>query len=69
MSIRIELFPSSEGWALKSPVLREPVFFRSGRAAEDEARALAARLVRAGQTAELVVTLRDGSLGGRLAFP
>lgn len=65
---RIELAPCDIGWSVRLPDGAEPMVFLSGRAAEAAARGLAARLSDAGESVDLIIRLRDGSLAARLRY-
>ncbi len=69
MALTITIAPTDGGWALRAEGLQADLYFRSGGQAETAGRALADRLARAGQAAELEVLLRDGAVAGRIPFP
>ena len=62
---KITVRPLDAGWTVELDKLDAPMVFRSGAQAERAARALAERLAEAGESAELVIHLRDGTLAGR----
>ena len=61
----ITIRPLDAGWAVELDQLDAPMMFRSGAQAERAARDLAERLIEAGENAELIIHLRDGTLAGR----
>ena len=61
--------PLGDGWRVRSSQVENDMSFRSGAAAETAARALAERLGRAGEGAEIQIRLRDGSLAARFVSP
>lgn len=61
----IAVEPVDGGWALRHASVDNAQLFTSGAKAEDAARRLGARLSDAGETAEIRIYLRDGSLAGR----
>jgi len=62
----ITVTPAAFGWSLRIDAQESVVVFATGAQAEDAARRLACRLADAGEPAEILIRLRDGSLGGRL---
>jgi hypothetical protein len=62
----IEVAPQGAGWMLTGP--GEPLFFHSGRWAEQTARRLASAIAEAGHFAELRIWDRAGGLAGALRF-
>ena len=62
----IEVAPEGVGWMLTGP--GEPLFFHSGRWAEQAARRLAAAFASTGQFAELRIWDRAGGLAGAIRF-
>ncbi len=62
---KITVRPLDAGWTVELDRLDAPMVFKSGAQAERAARALAERLIDAGENAELVIHLRDGTLAGR----
>jgi hypothetical protein len=69
VALTITIRPADSGWAIRSAALAADMHFLKGGQAEDAGRALAARLAAAGRDVVLEVFLRDGALGGRIAFP
>jgi len=65
----IDVRPLGQGWAVRQDGTANPQVFRSGARAEDAARALGARLARAGCATEVRIFLRDGALAGRFSCP
>jgi hypothetical protein len=65
----IRVAPSADGWTVSSDAVETEMFFRSGASAEAAARALGARIADEGAAVEIEIILRDGSLGGRYAYP
>ena len=61
--------PFGDGWTVRSSQVDNDMPFRSGAAAETAAKALAERLARAGEAAEIRVFLRDGALAARFVSP
>ena len=53
--------PLTNGWAVCSAAIDNPMVFRSGSAAEDTARALAFKLAKAGEPVRLLLKLRNTS--------
>ena len=62
---KIIIRPLDAGWTVELDQLAEPMVFKSGAQAERAARALAERLIDAGENAELTIHLRDGTMAGR----
>ena len=61
-----ERFPSVDaGWMAELERLDTPMVFKSGAQAERAARTLAKRVIDAGESAEMIIHLRDGALAGR----
>lgn len=58
--------PAAAGWSLRIDAQEGFLVFNSGAQAESAARRLAHRLAEAGERAEILIYLRDGSLAGRL---
>jgi hypothetical protein len=58
----ISVTPAAFGWSLRIDSQESVLVFATGAQAEDAAR----RLADAGEPAEILIRLRDGSLGGRL---
>ena len=65
----IRVAPSADGWTVSSDAVDDQMFFHSGASAEAAARALGARIAGSGEPVEIEIILRDGTLGGRLAYP
>ena len=65
MPQKIIIRPLDLGWAVELDRLDAAMVFKSGAQAERAARRLAERLADAGESAELVIHLRDGTLAGR----
>ncbi len=65
MPQKIVIRPLDTGWAMELDTLDAPMVFKSGAQAERAGRRLAERLADAGEPAELVIHLRDGTLAGR----
>ena len=61
----VAVAPAHGGWTVSTGGEIEPTVFLSGAKAEDAARALGLALAEAGEQAEIIITLRDGSLAGR----
>ncbi len=61
----ISVEPMADGWAVRHPRVGNPQLFLSGARAEETAINLGSRLAEAGQTTEVVIYLRGGSVGGR----
>lgn len=57
--------PLARGWAVRADAFENPMVFRTGRAAEDTARALAFKLAKAGQLVRLRLKLRDNATEAR----
>lgn len=66
MTRSISVRPANFGWMLSIDDQDKAVIYASGALAERAARQLAERLARAGESCEVLIFLRDGSLGGRL---
>jgi hypothetical protein len=64
----IKVAPLADGWRVCADTVANDMVFRSGRAAELAARALAARLSRAGMPTEVHIHLRDHTLGARFSL-
>ena len=62
---KIVIRPLDAGWMVELDRLDAPMVFNSGAQAERAARALAERLIDAGESAELIIHLRDGARAGR----
>ncbi len=65
MPQKIVIRPLNVGWTVELDQLDAPMVFKSVAKAERAARALAGRLIDAGENAELVIDLRDGTMAGR----
>lgn len=65
----IKVAPRADGWTVISDAGEAEMFFQSGASAEAAARALGARIADAGAEVEIEIFLRDGTLGGRYAYP
>jgi hypothetical protein len=61
----VSVIPVSGGWAVSSGVIAAPLVFFSGGKAEAAARRLAETIAHRGETAEIRIFLRDGSMAGR----
>lgn len=61
----VSVIPVSGGWAVSARALAAPTVFFSGAKAEAAARRLGETIARRGETAEIRIYLRDGSLAGR----
>jgi len=61
----VSVIPVSGGWAVNNKALAAPMVFLSGAKAEAAARRLGETIARRGETAEIRVYLRDGTLVGR----
>ncbi len=57
--------PLTNGWAVCTDAIDNPMVFRSGSAAEDTARALAFKLARSGEPVRLHLKLRNTSTEAR----
>ena len=62
----IAVRPTAFGWSLRIAAQEGVLVFQTGGQAESTARGLARRLAEAGQTTDVLIYLRDGSLAGRL---
>ena len=62
----IAVRPAAFGWSLRIDAQEGVLVFATGAQAESTARSLARRLAEAGETADVLIYLRDGSLAGRL---
>jgi hypothetical protein len=62
----VQVMPQGVGWSVHG--CGEPLFFRSGRWAEQTARRLAQALARGCAGVELYIHDRSGSLAGRFVF-
>ena len=60
--------PLADGWTVRCAEL-EPLVFRSGRRAEEQAHALAACLAKLGRTAQVRIQDRALNLVGERDFP
>lgn len=63
----VSVIPVSGGWAVSAREIAAPMVFFSGAKAEAAARRLAETIARRGETAEVRIFLRDGSMAGRFA--
>ena len=61
----INVTPAQGGWTVNAEPFANEMAFLSGAKAEAAARALAEKIARRGEMAEIHVFLRDGSLAGR----
>lgn len=66
MSRIIAVRPAAFGWSLRIDDQEGVLVFQTGAQAESVARGLAKRLAEAGETTDVLIYLRDGSLAGRL---
>ncbi len=64
----ISVTPLESGWMLQQG-RGAALVFRAGSCAEAAARRLARAISDAGESAEIMIYLRDGSLGGRIVSP
>ncbi|MDB5442164.1 MAG: hypothetical protein JWP86_1876 [Phenylobacterium sp.] len=62
----ISVSPTAFGWSLRIDAQESVLVFATGALAEHAARDLARRLADAGQSAEILIYLRDGSMAGTL---
>jgi hypothetical protein len=60
--------PLADGWTVRCAEL-EPLVFRSGRRAEEQARALAACMAKLGRNAQVRIQDRAMNLVGEADFP
>lgn len=65
----ISIVPVEGGWLLRSDVLANELFFKSGSSAESSALRLAKGLADASKSARVEIYLRDGTLGQRFTVP
>ena len=65
MSLTICITAAQDGWRVEGDTVENGMMFLSGAEAESAARRLAQRYTDAGQSTEIEVFLRDGSLAGR----
>jgi hypothetical protein len=65
----ISVEPFGEGWSVRTDTNSDVKHFSSGREAEGAARRLAERFGNAGQSAEIQIWLRDGTMAGRFVCP
>ena len=65
MSLTICITAAQDGWRVEGDTVENGMMFLSGAEAESAARLLAQRYSDAGQSTEIEVFLRDGSLAGR----
>jgi hypothetical protein len=61
----VSVIPLSGGWAVSNKALAAPMVFFSGAKAEAAARRLGETIARRGETAEIRIYLRDGTIAGR----
>lgn len=65
----ITVTPAANGWAVRADGFENDQLFHSGASAESAARKLAAKMADAGESAEILIYLRDGVLAGRFVCP
>ncbi len=65
MGLVISITAAQAGWRVQGDTLENGMMFLGGAEAEAAARSLAQRYADAGQTTEIEVFLRDGTLAGR----
>ncbi|PZQ59965.1 MAG: hypothetical protein DI570_15205 [Phenylobacterium zucineum] len=65
----ISITSVADGWMLRSDAIRNEQFFRSGLSAESAAIRLAQGLAGAGESAQVEIYIRDGSLARRFVVP
>lgn len=66
MSRTIAVRPAADGWSLHLDGRPGSLLFATGARAEAVARSLARRLAESGESTEVLIYLRDGSLAGIL---
>lgn len=65
----ISVEPCGDGWVVRTDTHSDMKHFSSGREAEGAARRLAERFSNEGQSAEIRIWLRDGTMAGRFVCP
>lgn len=65
----ISVTPMNEGWTVKSEPFDNEMMFFSGAKAESVARRLGRTIAQGGETAEIRIFLRDGTLAARFVCP
>jgi hypothetical protein len=65
----ISVRPDESGWAVEFEPFAEPRSFTTGAEAEAAARDIARTLAVTGEPTEILIHLKDGSLGARLRSP
>lgn len=68
MTYAITISPVEPGWVVRGESLDTEMQFLSGAKAETAARDLARRMADEGLPAEIIITLRDGSLAQRVRY-
>jgi hypothetical protein len=65
----ISVTPVGDGWTVRAEPFDNEMIFFSGAKAESTARRMGQTIAGRGETAEMRIFLRDGSLAARFVFP
>ena len=69
MTRLISVAPVGDGWTVRAEPFDNEMIFFSGAKAESVARRMGHTIAGRGETAEMRIFLRDGSLAARFVFP
>jgi hypothetical protein len=69
MALKISVIPAGSGWAVRSASFENDMLFAAGAKAEAAARDLARRYAARGESTEVAIFLRDGTMAGRFLHP
>jgi hypothetical protein len=65
----ISVTPAGDGWTVSAEPFDNEMLFFSGAKAESAARRMGRTIAKGGETAEISIFLRDGSLAARFVCP
>lgn len=65
----VSVVPAAEGWMVRCDTVSNELFFRTGAAAEREAKRMAQALAKAGKAARIIIHTRDGRPAAKFLCP